>query len=122
MLKVLDIFFTVFHTILILFNLFGWLSKRFARLNFFTLILTFLSWTVLGIFYGLGYCPFTDWHWDILRQLGYSNLPSSYIQFLISRFTGWLPPAEIIDIFTVAGLVLALGASVYVNFFKNKRK
>ncbi len=121
MLKALDIFFTVFHTLFILFNLFGWMSRRFARWNFITLMLTFISWTLLGVFYGFGYCPFTDWHWSVLRQLDYGNLPPSYIQFIIYRLTGWLPPADITDALTVAGLILALGASVYVNFIKNRK-
>jgi len=121
MLKALDIFFTVFHTALILFNLFGWMSNKTAMANFITLSLTLLSWTVLGIFYGFGYCPFTEWHWQVLRQLGYQDLPLSYIQFLVHRITGYTPPEKLTDILTVVGLLMAFTLSIYVNFIKKRK-
>ncbi len=68
--KFLDIFFTVFHSLLVLFILFGWIWKKTRRLNLICILLTGASWLFLGIFYGLGYCPLTDWHFNILRRLG----------------------------------------------------
>ncbi len=116
--KILDIFFLVFHTTLILFNLFGWIYRKTKLFNLITIILTFLSWIVLGIFYGFGYCPFTDWHFEILRKLGETGLPNSYIAYLIERLTGFTPNPDIVDISTIAGLVFALIISGYVNFFR----
>jgi len=116
---VLDIFFTIFHTTLILFNLFGWIWRKTRRINLVTLLLTGLSWTFLGLFYGFGYCPFTDWHFMILYKIGYTNLPSSYISFLINRFTGMLPDEGIVDIATLVFFLIALVISIYINL---KRK
>ena len=31
----------------------------------------------LGAVYGWGYCPCTDWHWDVKRRLGETGLPRS---------------------------------------------
>jgi hypothetical protein len=70
MLIFLDVFFLVFHASLILFNLFGWMFRKTRVWNLVTLLLTGLSWTLLGIFYGFGYCPFTDWHFQVLEELG----------------------------------------------------
>ena len=112
----LDIFFTVFHTCLILFNLFGWIWKKTLRLNLICLLLTAGSWVLLGIFYGLGYCPLTDWHFNILERLGHTDLPSSYISFLISRLFGLHPEPGFVDAATTWGLILALMASLYLNF------
>ncbi|MCD4734651.1 MAG: DUF2784 domain-containing protein [Bacteroidales bacterium] len=116
----LDIFFTIFHTSLILFNLFGWIWKKTRRINLLTLLLTGLSWTFLGLFYGFGYCPFTDWHFMVLYKIGSKGLPSSYISFLIHRFTGIMPDEGIVDMATLIFFLVALGISVYTNLKRNK--
>ena len=67
MYKFLDIFFIVFHTSLIFFNLFGWIWKYTRRANLVALLLTGGSWFILGLYYGIGYCPFTEWHWEVLH-------------------------------------------------------
>ena len=117
--KFLDIFFTVFHSTLILFILFGWIWKKTRRLNLACILLTGASWLGLGIFYGLGYCPLTDWHFNILRRLGYSDLPSSYISFLITRLTGMQINQSLVDGVTLWGLVLAMMISIFLNFRKS---
>ena len=70
LLKILNLFFFGFHTVLILFNIFGWLIPRWRLANLITLSLTAFSWFVLGIWYGWGYCFCTDWHWQIREMLG----------------------------------------------------
>ncbi len=102
--KFLDIFFTVFHSLLVLFILFGWIWKKTRRLNLICILLTAASWLFLGIFYGLGYCPLTDWHFNILRRLGYSDLPNSYLSFLFTRLTGMQIDQNLVDAVTLWGL------------------
>ena len=114
--KFLDIFFTTFHSLLVLFNLFGWIWKRTRRLNLICILLTGASWLGLGIFYGLGYCPLTDWHFNILRRLGYSDLPNSYLSFLFTRLTGLRIDQNLVDSVTLWGLVMALMISIFLNF------
>ena len=114
--RILDVFFTVFHTFLVLFNLFGWIWKKTRRLNLICILLTAGSWLILGIFYGLGYCPLTDWHFNVLERLGHTDLPSSYISFLINRLTGLYPEQGLVDAATTWGLVIALAISLYLNF------
>lgn len=113
--KFLDIFFTVFHTALVLFNLFGWIWKRTRRLNLYCLLLTAGSWGILGIFYGPGYCPLTDWHFQVLRKLGFSDLPDSYLSFLFTRLTGLTIDQSLVDAATLGGLIVALAISLYLN-------
>jgi hypothetical protein len=114
--KFLDIFFTAFHSLLVLFNLFGWIWKKTRRLNLICILLTAASWLFLGFFYGFGYCPLTDWHFSILRKLGHTNLPDSYLSFLFTRLTGLQVNQEWVDAVTLWGLVLALLISLYLNF------
>jgi hypothetical protein len=115
--KFLDLFFTIFHSCLVLFNLFGWIWKLTRRLNLICLLLTAGSWLILGIFYGLGYCPLTDWHFNILRKLGYTDLPDSYLSFLFTRLTGMQIDQSLVDAVTLWGLIIALVISLYLNFW-----
>jgi len=123
MMKFLDIFFTVFHTSLVIFNLFGWIWKKTRRLNLILLLTTAASWLILGIFYGLGYCPLTDWHFSILRKLGYTDLPDSYLSFLFTRLSGMQIDQSLVDAVTLWGLIVAMIMSLYLNlrpWFKKK--
>ncbi|TYP92119.1 Protein of Unknown function (DUF2784) [Fodinibius salinus] len=119
-----DITFIIFHTVLILFNLFGWLWKASRRWNLATLLFTGFSWLGLGIWYGLGYCPCTDWHWMVRRKLGYTEMPNSYIKFLIEQLTGIDVSAAVVDTGTVIFFALAIAGSLYVNIrdYRNKNK
>lgn len=122
MYQFLDIFFFVFHTCLILFNLFGWIWKATRKLNLFTLSATAFSWIVLGIWYGFGYCPCTHWHWLVRRELGDYDMPSSYIKFLIDELTGLDFTAYTIDLWTGILFSGALVISIYVNVIKQKAR
>jgi hypothetical protein len=115
-----NLFFYVFHTVLIFFNLFGWLFARTRRMNLISLLTTFGSWIILGFWKGWGYCFLTDWHYDVLRKLGEQDLPSSYIAFLIQKLTGWLPAADLVDRATTISAILALLCSLWVNLRARK--
>lgn len=119
----LNIFFFAFHSILILFNLFGWILKKTRLLNLISLLLTLGSWVILGIWYGWGYCPCTDWHWKVRMELGYYDMPASYIKFLADTFTGmdWNP--VLIDTLTAVLFAAALLSSAVINLkdFKKNR-
>ena len=118
---ILDIFFVVFHTLFILFNLTGWIWKRTLTLHLVTVLLTGGSWLILGLFYGLGYCPLTDWHFTVLNKLGKHDLHISYIQYLIERLTSLDLSAQLIDNATLVGYLLVLALSIYFNFFSSKK-
>lgn len=123
----LDWFFTVFHISLILFNLFGWIWKRSRKLNLITLLLTAVSWFILGLFFTIGYCPFTDWHFRILNKMGIWDLPASYIDYLVQRLTGYEISSSLADTAAVSGLAISFFFSLFMNIRdlteqKRKRK
>jgi len=111
----LDKFFFVFHSMLIVLILFGWIWRKTRVINFIVVLLTALSWTVLGIWYGFGFCPCTQWHWQVREKLGYFDMPSSYTKFLIDSLTGLDVNEKLVDILAVSFLVLALFFSVFTN-------
>ncbi len=121
MYELLNIFFLFFHTAWMLFNLFGWIWKRVRKWNLLSLLLTAFSWFGLGIWYGLGYCPCTHWHWLVRRELGYTNMPNSYIRFLIQELTGINISAVAVDWLTGVSFGLALILSVVLNFRDYKK-
>lgn len=105
----------MFHSLLILFNLFGWISPLTRRINLAALLATGFSWVGLGFFYGWGYCFCTDWHWQVRRALGHYDMPHSYTKFLVETLTGLDLPARLVDMGTLAGFLLALVLSAAVN-------
>jgi len=120
--KFLDIFFTVFHSSLVLFVLTGWIWRKTRKLHLAVVILTAASWLILGIFYGLGYCPFTDWHFRILEKLGHTGLPSSYISFLVIRISGLRPDQGWVDALTTAGLIVGVVGNLLLMWLSWRKK
>lgn len=118
----LNKFFFIFHSSLIVFILAGWLWKKSRFANLMVICLTIFSWFFLGFWYGFGYCPCTDWHWQVRQQLGYYDMPDSYLVFLIQTFTGKEVDKTIVDIFAVIFLFAALAASIYTNFRDRRQR
>lgn len=117
-LRALDLLFLVFHTLFILFCLLGWAVPSARRLNLIALTLTGLSWIGLGLVFGIGYCPLTDWHWRVLRSLGATDLPRSYTQYLLQRVLG-IPIRDVTaDVLTGTMFAVVLLISILVNVKK----
>jgi hypothetical protein len=121
--RVLDIFFVVFHSSIVLFNLFGWIWKKTRIWNLVLLLVTGSSWLFLGLIVGtLGYCPLTDWHFSILEKLGKTDLPYSYVKYLADRLTGLDINATLIDKVTLYSFLVALIISSFLNIRDYSRK
>lgn len=69
----------------------------------------------MGIWYGFGYCPLTDWHYQVRMKLGHYDMPESYIKFLIQSIFGVDINQGLVDIVAFYILVLALGTSALLN-------
>jgi hypothetical protein len=114
--RLLDIFFIIFHTCLIVFNLFGWIWKKTRLANLITLALTGASWLFLGLIVGMmGYCPLTDWHFNILYKLGHTDLPVSYVKYLFDRLTGLNVNELLVNDVTLYCFIAALAVSLALN-------
>jgi hypothetical protein len=106
--QVLDVGFFVFHSSWILFNCLGWIWRQTRRWQLGTVSLTALSWFGLGIRYGWGYCPCTEWHWQFRARLGHHD-PPSYIQLMINEVLGvGLSPdaADALALVTLSGVAV----------------
>ncbi len=104
--EALNIGFFIFHTAWIAFNCLGWMWRSTRPWQLATVTLTALSWLALGPWYGWGYCPSTDWHWQVRARLGFVD-PPSYLQLLIREFTGVMPDAAAANALAIVTLTLA---------------
>lgn len=121
-LMVLDFLLTILHLIIIFFNLLGWVFKKTRRVHFWFAMVTLACWTILGIWFGLGYCPITDWQWSIKVRLGEQNLPASFIKYFADKVTGKSINADLIDALTLGLFLIAITCSIKFNFFNQKVK
>jgi hypothetical protein len=110
----LNIFFFVFHTMWMVFNSIGWIWRRTRRLHLVTMLLTAISWFGFGIWYGWGYCVFTDWHWQIRRELGYLD-PPSYTQLLFQEITSIQISTVTADVVTAGVFFIASVLTIILN-------
>lgn len=120
--RLYDALFVVFHTALIVFNMLGWAWRRTRRLHLITISATLLSWFGLGVTYGWGYCPLTDWHWQIKRALGETALPASWIKYYLDRITGMHWSATVVDRLVVGSTLGALALSAWLNLKDRLRR
>ncbi len=110
----LNLAFFVVHTAWTLFTCVGWIWKRTRVMQLVAALLTALSWLGLGAWYGWGYCPFTDWHWQVRARLGYHD-PPSYVQLLIREVARIDVGPRVADALAVGVLAGALGLSVWLT-------
>lgn len=120
MLPFLDLFFTFLHFVLIGFNLLGWIWAGTRKIHFISLLVTLIFWYVAGYWHGWGYCPLTDWQWQVKFELGERNLPSSFVKYIADKITGGDLNADLVDGVTFGLFILVIILSVYVNFFRKK--
>ena len=122
MLRLLDVFLTLVHLVIIGFNLFGWIWPATRKAHFICVLATVASWFLLGIWFGMGYCPVTDWQWRVKEQLGEHNLPASFIKYYADKISGRDISSSLIDGVTGISFLVAALLSVYLNFIKKRRK
>lgn len=118
----LDLFFALFHSAFVVFVTMGWAWKRTRRLHLAAATLTLASWFGLGVFFGWGYCPCTDWHWQVKRALGETDLPRSYVKYYADRLTGVTWDPALVNAIVVAVGVTAFTLSVMLNVRDRRRK
>lgn len=108
MLAFLNFFFILFHSALILFNMLGWMFRKTRKWSMLSLGLTACSWFILGIWYGWGYCPCTDWHWEVRRAMMLPVNYSSFIQYMTNDWFHLDWSSDFSDAVTLSVFLLAI--------------
>ena len=115
LLMLLDTGFTVFHLLLTTFNVLGWILPRTRRLHRWCVGITAGCWLTIGpLFYGtLGYCPLTDWHWQIKEARGQIALPHSFVTYVLNQI-GIFPPPALVDQVVGYTFAVIIAATLFV--------
>ena len=116
MLQALDVILFLAHCFVISFNLTGWIWTRTRRWHLVCVGLTVFSWLAMGIWYGLGYCALTDWHWQVKRALGEADLPNSFLTYLFNDVMGLGLGTGLINWGAGIILTVVIFLSVALNF------
>jgi uncharacterized protein DUF2784 len=116
----LNVMFFAFHTAWIAFTCLGWMWRRTRRYQLTTVSLTAGSWFGLGFWYGWGYCPCTEWHWQVRSRLGFVD-PPSYIQLMIGEVTGIALGAPAADGLALVSLAAAAALGVTLSVRDRRR-
>ncbi|HEU4838502.1 MAG TPA: DUF2784 family protein [Micavibrio sp.] len=91
-LLIADIGLDIFHLVIVLFLTFGWIWATTRPLHRIAVGVTSFLWIVVGAIVGkIGYCPVTDWHWQVKKLRGEDDLPVSYIDYQLQRMGIHLP-------------------------------
>ncbi len=122
MLHLLDGLLTVVHFVIIGFNLLGWISFYTRKAHLASVVITAASWFLLGIWFGVGYCPITDWQWQVKEKLGESHLPASFIKYYGDKITGRHLDSGFVNTLTAVCFGAAAAISLYLNFLKKKTR
>jgi hypothetical protein len=114
-LKILDWLLTILHFLIIIFNLFGWVWKPLRKLHWLSVLIIAVCWFILGLWFGIGYCPLTDWQWQIKEKLGERHLPDSFIEYYAVKISGRQVNSRLVDSLTALCFTIASLLSIYDN-------
>jgi hypothetical protein len=117
LLFILDVFLTLTHIVVTAFNVTGWIWRPLRRLHRWCVALTAVSWLIIGSAIGtLGYCFLTDWHWQVKRLRGETDLPHSFISYLFAHIGIHSPPLAVdIAVAAVFAAVCLITIGLYVR-------
>lgn len=121
-LETLDLLFFVFHTVLILFNLIGWIWYRTRWFHLLCVLATLFSWFVMGAFQGFGYCLCTDWHFQVRRRLGLPIFGHSFLQLAAKMWFGIRLSQTASNLLAGGGLLFIVVAMITVQIRRRSQQ
>ena len=103
------------HLFIIIFSVIGWMIPALRPYHLLLCLMIASSWFVLGANKGWGYCLVTDWQWNLMRRMGRTDLPSSYMPLLYRSITGHEGDDKRIELVTRSVFSCSFLASLVVN-------
>ena len=107
--------FHVVHIFIISFVIVGWIFPSLRLAHLVLLLLTLGSWFILGLWFGPGYCPVTDWHWKIKTKLGEGRPSGTYIHLLLQNISTQKLSSATVDRITLISTVSITALSLALN-------
>ncbi len=86
-LLLLDWFLNILHFAIVFMLCFGWLTNITRKFHRLLLCVVTLCWLAIGPLIGksIGYCPVTDWAWQVRTLRGETELEYGYINYLTEK-------------------------------------
>jgi hypothetical protein len=103
------------HLSIIVFTVTGWMIPALRPYHLLLCLLIAFSWFVLGSRKGWGYCLITDWQWRLMRRMGITDLPSSYMHMIYRTITGHEGDDRRIELIAQTIFYCTFLASIAVN-------
>lgn len=110
-----DNIFNILHILAILINCFGWAFSKTLKLNLWFLLLTISSWSILGLFFGIGFCFLTEVHSLALGLIGSPSINFSYLDYLLLVKLKIPISSNTISILSILAVFTSLGISIKKN-------
>jgi Protein of Unknown function (DUF2784) len=115
LLATLDWSLTVLHLLVVAGNLLLWIPRPTRRWHLGLLCATCISWFGLGLFYGVGYCVLTDWHWAIKRARGVDVPSHSFVHHVLVDGLGVPLTPQNVDTLVAVSFACVVCLSVVLN-------
>ena len=115
LISVLNLLLHGVHLTIIIFSVTGWMIPALRPFHLLLCLLIAFSWLVLCARKGWGYCLVTDWQWNLMRRMGRTDLPSSYMPMLYRFITGHEGDNRRIEMVTRSVFFCYFLASLVVN-------
>ena len=116
MLQLLNIIIGVVHVLLIVACLIGWVFPRTRKAHLILMGMVLGCWFLLGLKYGIGYCPLTDWHWQVKEKLGEESLPNSFTKYLWDHIFPNPISSRAVNILTFVAFFISLAPALYLHW------
>lgn len=110
--QLLDIALHGLHVAVISLCLLGWAVPWLRDAQAGIVVAVALSWFVLGLRWGIGYCLLTDLQWKVKRALGHQALPASYVKYAIDGLAGTDVSPRFIERFVAWGFLFSALAAL----------
>lgn len=119
-----DVVLTLIHVGVVLCILLAWIPRSTRGFHLLLVGVTAVSWFGLGLFYGLGYCFLSDWHWQVKRWRGQEDLPGSFIHYALTRWLGLSLSETSTDVLVglAFGLVSCLSLALNLGDWRRRRR
>lgn len=106
------------HFFVIIIILFGWTFRSTRLWSRWVVYLTVFFWVAVGLAIGdPGYCPLTEWMWDIKRELGEKDLPHSFITYALRQY-GFTPIEWKVELFSWVVLMAIFALCLLMQFIE----
>ena len=114
----IDLIFNILHIAVILINCLGWTYKPVKKFSLYLILITLFSWSIVGIFGGIGFCPITYLHSKYLLSNHDYILPFSYLDYIFINNLDFDISSRTISLISI----IVIFSSLYLSLAKNNIK